>query len=84
MHKVRGNYGSGTRGAAKMHPTSVEASGKGEDSVAVKSHLILYFLQAPFTSQGRLNVRTHYTVVLGFRVYALSYYLTPKAPPSLS
>jgi hypothetical protein len=33
MHKVRGNYGNGTRGAAKMHPTAVEASGKGEDGV---------------------------------------------------
>ncbi len=33
MHKVRGNYGSGTRGAAKMHPTAAEASGKGEDGV---------------------------------------------------
>ncbi len=33
MHKVRGNYGSGTRGAAKMHPIATEASGKGEDGV---------------------------------------------------
>ncbi len=33
MHKVRGNYGSGTRGAAKMHPTAAEVSGKGEDGV---------------------------------------------------
>jgi len=33
MHKVRGNYGSSTRGVAKMHPTAVEASGKGEDGV---------------------------------------------------
>jgi len=33
MHKVQGNYGSGTRGGAKMHPTAVEASGKGEDGV---------------------------------------------------
>jgi hypothetical protein len=31
----------------------------------------------------RLIVRTQCTVTLGFRVYALSYYLTPKAPPSL-
>ncbi len=31
MHKVRGNYGSDTRGAAKISPTAVEASGKGED-----------------------------------------------------
>ncbi len=33
MHKVRGNYGSDTRGVAKMHPTAAEASGKGEDGV---------------------------------------------------
>jgi hypothetical protein len=32
----------------------------------------------------RLFVHTHYTVTLGFRIYASSYYLTPKAPPSLS
>ncbi len=33
MHKVRGNYGSGTRGAAKISPTAAQASGKGEDGV---------------------------------------------------
>jgi hypothetical protein len=33
MHKVRGNYGSCTWGVVKMHPTTVEASGKGEDGV---------------------------------------------------
>jgi hypothetical protein len=33
MHKVQGNYGSCTWGVVKMHPTSVEASGKGEDGV---------------------------------------------------
>jgi hypothetical protein len=33
MHKVRGNCGSCTWGVVKMHPTAVEASGKGEDGV---------------------------------------------------
>jgi hypothetical protein len=33
MHKVRSNYGSCTWGLVKMHPTTVETSGKGEDGV---------------------------------------------------
>ncbi len=36
MHKVRGNYDSCTWGVAKMHPTIVEASGKGEDGVKLE------------------------------------------------
>jgi hypothetical protein len=40
MHKVWGNYGSCTWGVAKMHPTAVEASGKGEDGVKLGWNLV--------------------------------------------